>query len=80
MQLTVFTRDFFDSRMDGFTKLSIETADNITMKSTESTRWGIHAGKTGNAGSLFLKKHCVALGWAKMGEVEANLKDRKSVV
>ncbi len=32
------------------------------MKSTELNLWGIHAGKTCDADSLFLKKHCVAHG------------------
>ncbi len=31
--------------------------------------WGIHAGKTGDAGSLFLSKNCVALGWHSMGDL-----------
>src|ERR1035441_8278098 len=39
------------------------------------TLWGIHAGKTGDADTLFLKKKCVALGWAKMGNL-SSLKDR----
>ncbi len=28
-----------------------------------STRWGIHAGKTGDADRLFLKSNAIALGW-----------------
>jgi restriction system protein len=31
--------------------------------------WGIHAGKTGDADSLFMKKHVVALGWTSMGDL-----------
>jgi len=31
--------------------------------------WGIHAGKTGDAASLFLNKNCVALGWHSMGDL-----------
>ena len=31
--------------------------------------WGIHAGKTGDADSLFLKKNIVALGWQAMGDI-----------
>lgn len=31
--------------------------------------WGIHAGKTGDAASLFLSKSCVALGWQSMGDL-----------
>ena len=39
--------------------------------STTSTTpiWGIHAGKTGDAASLFLSKNCVALGWHSMGDL-----------
>ncbi len=39
------------------------------MNETESTLWGIHAGKTGDADSLFLVGSCIALGWTKMGEL-----------
>ncbi len=46
------------------------------MTSTEPNLWGIHAGKTGDADSLFLKKHCVALGWARMGDLSAIKADR----
>jgi restriction system protein len=42
---------------------------------TAVTLWGIHAGKSGDADTLFLKKKCVALGWAKMGNLSP-LKDR----
>ena len=31
--------------------------------------WGIHAGKTGDAASLFLTKNCVALGWQSIGDL-----------
>ena len=44
---------------------------------TTVTLWGIHAGKTGDADTLFLKKNCVALGWAKMGNLSP-LKNRDS--
>lgn len=33
--------------------------------------WGIHAGRTGDADALFLKKHRVALGWPAMGDLAA---------
>lgn len=36
---------------------------------SETTIWGIHAGKTGNADSLFKQKGCVAIGWANMGDL-----------
>lgn len=35
----------------------------------ERTVWGIHAGRTGDADSLFLRHNVVALGWAKMGNI-----------
>ena len=33
----------------------------------EQTLWGIHAGRTGDAETLFLKKNFVALGWPQVG-------------
>lgn len=48
------------------------------MGEKEPVVWGIHAGKTGAADNLFLKKNYVALGWAKMGDL-SNLKpDRET--
>ena len=35
-------------------------------KAADINLWGIHAGKTSAAESLFLKKNCIAAGWAKM--------------
>jgi restriction system protein len=46
------------------------------MKETEPVLWGIHAGKTGDADNLFLKKNCVAIGWPKMGDLSALKPDR----
>jgi len=37
--------------------------------SKDLTVWGIHAGKTGDADALFLKKHVVAIGWDAMGDL-----------
>lgn len=31
--------------------------------------WGIHAGKTGDADTLFLQKNCIAIGWPLMGDL-----------
>jgi restriction system protein len=31
--------------------------------------WGIHAGKTGDADELFLKKNCIGLGWPKIADL-----------
>lgn len=39
--------------------------------------WGIHAGKTGDADSLFLKKHFIAVGWMKMGDLSKLKADRE---
>lgn len=33
------------------------------------TIWGIHAGRTGEADTLFLKKNFVAIGWARLGDL-----------
>jgi restriction system protein len=44
----------------------------------ETVVWGIHAGKTGAADDLFLKKNYVALGWAKMGDLSKLKADREA--
>lgn len=38
--------------------------------------WGIHAGKTGDADSLFLKESRIALGWPEMGDLGPLAPDR----
>ena len=45
-------------------------------KTTETNLWGIHAGKTGDADTLFLRKNCVAVGWTKMGDLTSLQPDR----
>jgi len=35
----------------------------------EVTVWGIHAGRTGDADTLFLKENVVALGWDEMSDL-----------
>lgn len=40
------------------------------------TMWGIHAGKTSDADSLFLRKNKVALGWFEMGDLSVLSADR----
>ena len=35
----------------------------------EQTIWGIHAGKSGDAESLFLKRNNIAIGWAAIGDL-----------
>ncbi len=46
--------------------------------STDTTIWGIHAGKTGDANTLFLNKNCIAVGWPKMGDLSALKPDREA--
>ncbi len=41
------------------------------MADKETTMWGIHAGATGDADNLFLKRHYVAIGWHEMGDLGA---------
>ncbi len=48
------------------------------MNDKELTLWGIHAGKTGDADNLFLKKKFIALGWAKTGDLAKVKPDRDS--
>lgn len=42
----------------------------------EITVWGIHAGKTGDAESLFLNKNVIAIGWDKVDDL-SKLKDNR---
>jgi restriction system protein len=46
--------------------------------SAEVNLWGIHAGKTGDADSLFLNKNRIAVGWPKMGDLAALTPDREA--
>ena len=46
------------------------------MSNNEITVWGIHAGRTGDADALFLKKNVIALGWDKMGDLALIKADR----
>jgi restriction system protein len=45
---------------------------------TEATIWGIHAGRTGDADELFLKKNVVALGWHEVGDLSKIGADREA--
>ncbi len=45
---------------------------------SEKTVWGIHAGKTGDADSLFIKKNFVALGWLEMKDIGKLPADREA--
>jgi restriction system protein len=38
-------------------------------KSADTNLWGIHAGMTGDADRLFLKKNFIAVGWTKVGDL-----------
>jgi restriction system protein len=49
-----------------------------TVADAETTIWGVHAGKTGDADTLFLKKGCVAIGWPSMGDLSKLKPDRES--
>lgn len=40
--------------------------------------WGIHAGRTGDADSLFLEGECIAIGWQAMGDLGTLAADRES--
>lgn len=44
----------------------------------EKTLWGIHAGKIGDAHTLFIGEEVVAIGWAKMGDLSLLQPDREA--
>lgn len=46
--------------------------------SKETTLWGIHGGRTGDADSMFLKKNVVAIGWYKVGDLGKLQSNRES--
>ena len=48
------------------------------MARQEETVWGIHAGRIGDADTLFLKHDCVALGWHEMGDLSGLKPDREA--
>ncbi len=48
------------------------------MPTPERAIWGIHGGKTGDADNLFLKGHCIAIGWAEMGDLSDIRPDREA--
>ncbi len=49
------------------------------MSNEGKTIWGIHAGRSGDADSLFLKKSVIAIGWDEMGDVTAISGDREAL-
>jgi restriction system protein len=46
------------------------------MGSADNIVWGIHAGRTGDADSLFLKHGCIAVGWHAVGDLSTIQPDR----
>lgn len=42
----------------------------------DTTVWGIHAGRTGDADTLFLKQNCIAIGWEEMKDLSNLPADR----
>jgi restriction system protein len=48
------------------------------MSTKDTAIWGIHAGKTGDADTLFLKKNFIAVGWTKMGDLSKLKADREA--
>jgi len=48
------------------------------MNVAEVNIWGIHAGRTGDADTLFLKKNCIAIGWQAVGNLGTLAADREA--
>jgi len=46
------------------------------MSDAEATTWGMHAGKMGDADTLFLKRNYLALGWPEVGDLSKLRSDR----
>jgi restriction system protein len=44
----------------------------------EATVWGIHAGRTGDAESLFFNKNVIAIGWQDMGDLSKLKSNREA--
>jgi restriction system protein len=44
----------------------------------ETSIWGIHGGRTGDADSLFLEKSCIAIGWSTVGNLRDLAADREA--
>jgi restriction system protein len=41
----------------------------VTMAEAENVIWGIHGGRMGDADDLFLRRHHIAIGWEKIGDL-----------
>lgn len=48
------------------------------MANTDVTIWGIHAGRTGDADTLFLQKNRIALGWHEVGNLSEIAPEREA--
>jgi restriction system protein len=48
------------------------------MADAPPTLWGIHAGRTGDADALFLRKRFIAIGWAEVGNLAEIKPDREA--
>jgi len=48
------------------------------MSTQEVNLWGIHAGRTGDADSLFLRKNRIALGWNRLADLSTLSPDREA--
>lgn len=51
---------------------------SLNMPKTDEIIWGMHAGKTGDANSLFLYKNRIALGWDELGDLNQIEPDREA--
>lgn len=48
-----------------------------TQPMSDSTLWGIHAGKTGDADTLFLQRNHIGIGWHVVGDLSRFAADRE---
>src|SRR5215510_13897770 len=48
------------------------------MSKTDAVIWGIHAGRTGDADTLFLLRNRIALGWHEVGDLNAIAAEREA--
>ncbi len=61
-------------------KVEEMSGENKVATSTDKTEapvfWGVHAGETGDAHTLFINNKCIALGWDRFGDLSALLPNR----